>query len=102
MAKSHVNGSGKNTIPRLKLEAVLDTMKLSEVVKQGLGLQLFPVFFGPMCVTSIAIITVYCKCVIMCYDSFIFSSFSFFFILCFILCKLFVHYLNFVRLLRFC
>ena len=39
MAKSHVNGSGKNTIPRLELEAVLDAIKLSKVVKQELGLQ---------------------------------------------------------------
>ena len=45
MAKSHVNGSGKNTIPRLELEAVLDAIKLSKVLQQELGLQTVSCFF---------------------------------------------------------
>ena len=45
MAKSHIAGSGQTTIPRLKLEAALDAVKLSRLIRQELDLQSVPCFF---------------------------------------------------------
>ena len=33
MAKSHINGPGRNTIPRHELEAALDAVKMSRIIK---------------------------------------------------------------------
>ena len=46
IAKCHIAGSGKNTIPRMKLEAALDSIHLSRLVKQELDLLECPCFFG--------------------------------------------------------
>ena len=45
MAKSHITGSGQTTIPRLELEAALDAVKLSRLIRQELDLQSVPCFF---------------------------------------------------------
>ena len=45
MAKSHIAGSGQTTIPRLELEAALDAVKLSRLIRQELNLQSAPCFF---------------------------------------------------------
>ena len=44
MAKAHVENSTKKTIPRMELEAALDSVVLGRVVKQELGLQV-PCFY---------------------------------------------------------
>ena len=44
MAKSHIAGSGQTTIPRLELEAALDAVKLSRLMRQELDLQSAPCF----------------------------------------------------------
>ena len=38
MAKSHTSGPGRKMIPRLELEAALDSVKLSHTIKQELEL----------------------------------------------------------------
>ena len=38
MGKSYTNGPGRNTIPRLELQAALDSVKLSRMVKQEMEL----------------------------------------------------------------
>ena len=45
MAKSHIKGPGRNTIPRLELEAALDAVKMSRIIKQELKLQECQCFF---------------------------------------------------------
>ena len=45
MAKSHIAGSGQTTIPPLELEAALDAVKLSRLIRQELDLQSAPCFF---------------------------------------------------------
>ena len=42
MAKSHIAGTGQTTIPRLELEAALDAVKLSRLIRQELDLQSAP------------------------------------------------------------
>ena len=44
IAKCHVAGSGRNTIPRMELEAALDSIHLSRLVKQELDLYECPYF----------------------------------------------------------
>ena len=48
MAKSHIAGSGQNTIPCLELEAALDAVKLATLVKKEMELSNVPCFFGPI------------------------------------------------------
>ena len=45
MAKLHINGPGRNTNLRLELEAALDTVKMSRIIKQELELQECQCFF---------------------------------------------------------
>ena len=45
MVKSHITGSGQTTILRLELEAALDTVKLSRLIRRKLDLQSAPCFF---------------------------------------------------------
>ena len=45
ISKAHLCGTGRNTIPRLELEAALDSIKLSREVKQELGSQGCPCYF---------------------------------------------------------
>ena len=45
MGKSHTGGPNRSTIPRLELEAALDAVKLSLMVKQELEVQDCPCFF---------------------------------------------------------
>ena len=45
MAKSHIAGSGQNTMPRLELEAALDAVKLATLVKREMELSNVPCFF---------------------------------------------------------
>ena len=45
LAKPHIAGFGQPTIPRLELEAALDAVKLSRLIRQKLDLQSAPCFF---------------------------------------------------------
>ena len=45
MAKTHVSGAGRTTIPRAELEAALDAVKVSRTIKQELDIPNCPVFF---------------------------------------------------------
>ena len=45
MSKSHICGAGRNSIPRAELEAALDSIKHSQMIKRDLMPQSYPCYF---------------------------------------------------------